>query len=148
MSNAKQIIEDELNVLSKAIVDNLRKNDRIASGKTANSLRVDVSEVNQSVSGKLVGSSVLFALQDGRKKTTNGGSTRSWEQELRDWMAIRGIPDNAFYPIWRKINAEGYEGTTGLIDDPITAFDKNIREKIKLDSIKTYKDAINRNTKT
>ena len=98
------------------------------------------------IKGQLLGSSVLEQLEYGRGKTKNAGSNASWESDLRNWMRIRGIDQSAFYPIWRKINAEGYEGTKGLITDPITKFKNNFAKQLKIEIVSEIKkDGINSN---
>ena len=129
-----------LNGLLNDITQNLYKNNRVASGKTAKSLRVVIDVTPDVVKGTLLGSSVLETLEYGRGKTKNAGSSPSWETDLRNWMRIRGIDQSAFYPIWRKINRDGYDGTKGLISDPITKFKNNFAKSLKDIVVKDFKD--------
>ena len=128
-----------LESLKNDILENLYKNNRVASGKTAKSLRVEVKADPNKVTGTLYGSSVLETLEYGRGKTKNAGSNASWESDLRNWMRIRGIDQSAFYPIWRKINSEGYEGTKGLITDPITKFKNSFAKQLKSEIVKDFR---------
>ena len=136
-------IEDILNkgllALKKDVLENLYKKDRVASGKTANSIKVSTSISGNIIKGLLLGSSVLEQLEYGRGKTKNGGATRTWEKELKAWMRIRGIEESAFYPIWRKINRDGYKGTKGLVSDPVSKFADNISKALKVEIIKDFK---------
>lgn len=134
------ILEKGLNELSKSIKQNLFDNDRVVTGKTVNSLRVEVESSTTQVKGRLLGSSVLEQLEYGRGKTKNGGNTRSWEDDLRLWMKLRNKPESAFYPIWKKINEEGYEGTKGLVSDPINEFTKSVAPDLKAIIIKYFRD--------
>lgn len=140
------ILKGGLEGLLNDITENLYKNNRVASGKTAKSLKVVMDVKPDVIKGQLLGSSVLEQLEYGRGKTKNAGSNASWESDLRNWMRIRGIDQSAFYPIWRKINSEGYEGTKGLISDPITKFKNNFAKQLKTQIVKDFsKNGINSN---
>lgn len=144
--NTADILQKGLEGLLNDITENLYKNNRVASGKTAKSLKVVMDVKPDVIKGQLLGSSVLEQLEYGRGKTKNAGSNASWESDLRNWMRIRGIDQSAFYPIWRKINAEGYEGTKGLISDPITKFKNNFAKQLKTEVVKDFrKNGINSN---
>ena len=143
-----KILTKELNELKNSILENLYRNDRVASGKTAKSIRVEVQQKGEFTIGRIYGSKVLDILEEGRGKTKNASTTRTWEQELRSWMRTRGISQDAFYPIWRKINRDGYEGTKGLISDPIEKFNKGIANTFSKFIVKSVRDGINRNTTT
>ena len=148
MDNQKigNILTKGLDSLKNDITENLYKNNRVASGKSAKSLKVKVEVKGDEIKGVLLGSSVLEQLEFGRGSTKNAGSTATWERELRDWMRIRGIPESAFYPIWRKINRDGYKGTKGLVTDPITEFKKTIASELKAIIIKEIrKNGVNSN---
>ena len=70
----------------------------------------------------------------------SAGSTRSWEKDLRDWMRIRGIDQSAFYPIWRKINRDGYKGTKGLVTDPINVLTDSLAKELSIIIIKDIRN--------
>jgi hypothetical protein len=134
-----EILKKGLDSLSESIKKSLFNNDRVVTGKTAKSLRVDVKSTATQVKGALYGSSVLEQLEFGRGKTKNGGSNRAWEDDLRLWMKFRNIPQSAFYPIWRKINKEGYKGTAGLVSNPVDDFKKGVAKDIKSIILKDFK---------
>lgn len=134
------ILQKGLDVLLNDITQSLYKNNRVASGKTARSLKVVMNVGSDIVKGSLLGSSVLEQLEFGRGKTKNGSNSATWEKELRDWMRIRGIEQSAFYPIWRKINRDGYKGTKGLITDPITSFKNTIAKELGAVIVKDLRD--------
>ena len=144
MDNGVKILIDGLEGLKSDILENLYKNDRVASGKTANSLRVEVKDKNGVLTGILYGSEVLDSLEYGRGATKNASSSRTWENELRSWMQIRGISQDAFYPIWRKINRDGYKGTPGLVSNPVEKFTKNLGSLLKGEILKDVRNGIKR----
>lgn len=134
-----EILKKGLESLSESIKKSLFDNDRVVTGKTVKSLRVDVKSTATQVKGALYGSSVLEQLEFGRGKTKNGGSTRAWEDDLRLWMKFRNIPESAFYPIWKKINEEGYEGTAGLVSNPVDDFKNDIGKALKAVILKDFR---------
>ena len=142
MDNQKveTILDRGLVVLQDDITKNLYKNQRVASGKTAKSLKVVTKITGNKIIGTLFGSSVLENLEYGRGKTVNASGNATWKGELLSWMRIRGIPEGAFYPIWRKINRDGYKGTKGLISDPRTKFKNNFAKQLKSIIVKDFKN--------
>jgi len=146
--NTSNILQKGLEGLKKDIQDNLSSNDRNASGKTSRSLRVSVSANKDRVIGILYGDEqTLEVLEFGRPPSKNGTKgKRTWEVDLRKWMTYRGIPQSAFYPIWRKINRDGFKGTQGLVSQPMAKFKRTIGEQVKLQIVKELrKNGINGN---
>ena len=136
----------QLNDLRQDIIKSLKDSGRNASGKTANSMRVEVKERGGGVTGILYGSEVLDILEYGRSPSKGGQKgNRTWEKELREWMQIIGISQDAFYPIWRKINRDGYKGTPGLISNPIDKFNKGLSNGLKGLILESVRDGIKRN---
>jgi len=125
------ILNKDLTTLLNDVSENLYKNNRVASGKTAKSLKVVTKIVGEKITGTLFGSKVLENLEYGRGKTKNASGNATWKGELLSWMRIRGIPEGAFYPIWRKINREGYKGTPGLVSNPVDKFKNNLAKSLK-----------------
>lgn len=135
------ILQKGLDILKKDIQDNLKSNDRNASGKTSRSLNVSVDANADRVKGVLYGDEqTLEVLEFGRPPSENGQKgKRTWEFDLRKWMTYRGIPQSAFYPIWRKINRDGFKGTQGLVSQPMAKFKRTIGEQVKLQIVKELK---------
>jgi hypothetical protein len=143
----EEILRKGLDKVKSKIQSNLVSSGRNASGSTSKSLKV-VSEVSaDSVKVSLLGSKVLGALEFGRSPSEKGQKgKRTWEKELRDWMRLRGIDQSLFYPIWRKINRDGYKGTKGLVTDPIEEFKKEVSKQLSLQIVKDFrKNGINSN---
>ena len=144
------ILRKGLEKTKVAIQNNLVSNDRVASGKTKNSLKIISSVTASQVKVKLIGSKVLERLEYGRGKTDNP-NTKDWKDSLKRWMRIKGIADSLFYQIWRKINAEGWNttrpnrtnpngGTKGIISDPINDFKKGVAKDLKVIIIQDFKN--------
>ncbi len=102
-----------------------------ASGKTADSLEVQVNKDNV----KLVGSSVFEQLEYGRGKTNSGGSKGGGKliDDIKQWIRDKGIVSNIkndsdnstlAFLITRKIHKEGWNrqgyGGVGLISKVVT----------------------------
>ena len=133
------ILNKDLTTLLNDVSENLYKNNRVASGKTAKSLKVVTKIAGEKIIGTLFGSSVLDTLEYGRGKTKNPSSSATWAADLRGWMRIRGVPEGAFYPIWRKINRDGYKGTPGLISNPVDKFKKALGVSLKDEILKDFR---------
>ena len=105
----------------KRIRGSLQSANRVATGKTNNAIR---NEFNSN--GFIVyGPSHVQALQDGRKKTEDNRKRyknvkeSEFFQQIVEWCRARGIDEGAAYPIYRKINKEGYQGTPNVLNTPI-----------------------------
>lgn len=97
---------------------------RVASGKTESEIEATATDR----SAQLTGPYYIYALQDGRKPTKEGapaGDPTLFEQ-IKEWCQIKGIEPQYAYPITKKIHEEGYPGTPGLIDEPLS--DDNINK--------------------
>ena len=122
----------------------LQDNNRVVSGQTAQSIKYDVKDANTLV---FTADEHITALEEGRKPTQGGGSGNGFFEQIEQWVLDRGIPIQAAYPIYRKINREGYEGTEGLLSIPSKeivestkkAVGQSILNNIRI-SFKTFKD--------
>lgn len=96
--------------------------DRVATGKTIKQILVITEGANRMY---IVGPARLLALEKGRKPTSQTGPYQqaegfSFKQNLYLWMMARNIDKKFFYPIYRKINRDGYKGTPGVLADPLS----------------------------
>lgn len=81
----KRIISEELNTLRLRIIDNMKRNKQVVTGKTAQSLAVDVDEWG----GRLMGNvPVIPTLETGRKA---GKVPRGFASIIYQWMQDKGI---------------------------------------------------------
>ena len=116
MSNVQQILTQRLDEAVKALQDNLVKNNRVATGRTKNSIKSTVVDNGNQLVGTVTASSVLNIIQSGRKATSGEPTGSSvWFDQLRQWVQARGLPSEAVYPIFKKIHKEGWEGTPDII---------------------------------
>ena len=108
----------------KRIRGSLQSANRVATGKTNAAIRSE-SDANGFT---VYAPNYVDALQDGRKPTSSGGSgTSTFFNSIVEWCRARGIDEKAAYPIYRKINREGYEGTPNVLDNPINDIVNNTK---------------------
>ena len=122
----------------------LQDNNRVVSGQTAQSIKYEVKDANTLV---FTADEHITALEEGRKPTQGGGSGNGFFEQIEQWVLDRGIPIEAAYPIYRKINMEGYKGTEGLLSIPSEEIINNTKDSIGesilnnvRDSFKTFKN--------
>ena len=103
----------------------LTDNNRVVSGQTSQSIKYTVK-----------GDTLVFtsddhitALEDGRKPSESSGG-RGFFEQIEQWVLDKGLPIKAAYPIYRKINREGYKGTEGLLSVPSDEIVENTKEAI------------------
>ena len=122
----------------------LRDNDRVVSGNTSQSIKYQVKDTNTLI---FTANDYITALEDGRKPSDGGGSGDGFFEQIEQWVLDRGIPIEAAYPIYRKINREGYKGTEGLLSIPSEEIIENVNKSLTENlillaraSFKTFKD--------
>jgi len=116
------LLEIICNIILAQLVQNMASKNRIATGKTIDSLEVVPVENGF----QLIGNATIWALETGRKPTPPGtpASDPTLYEALKDWCIARGIDDKFRYAIAQKIHKEGWDGTPGVILDIIN--DQNI----------------------
>lgn len=120
----------------------LTDNNRVVSGQTSQSIKYTV-KVDTLV---FTGDDHITSLEDGRKPSESSGG-RGFFEQIEQWVLDRGLPLKAAYPIYRKINKEGYKGTEGLLSVPSEEIIENTKE-VLIDNLilsakttfKTFKD--------
>lgn len=118
-----QVVE----VLKELLATSLKDNGRYASGRTIASLEAESTNTSATLSAPWW----IYALQDGRKPTSNGavaGNPTLFEA-IKEWCTYKGIDVKYAYPIAKKIHEEGYAGIPGIIDEPLS--DDNVDKALK-----------------
>lgn len=102
--DARKVVQEELDVLRKKIIDNHLRAGQKASGRTINSLRVDVDDEG----GTLFGRKAFGTLETGRR---GGKVPKGFYQIILQWVKDKGInvekPKTFAYFVARKIAREG-----------------------------------------
>lgn len=130
--NLRAVLERFAVELEAEYKNNLKKNNRIATGKLHDTAKCEV------VKGEYL---VVFHLQDywkwvegGRDKTKNGGNGEL-RRNLLNWIEVKHIlpkpqngklptPQQLAYLISRKIHKQGYKGTQDLSKATDTIYDR------------------------
>ena len=133
-----EILDRHGQLIVDAIRQALVDADRVATGRTRDSIQHEVTGDNVLT---VTGRDATLTLEYGRPPTGEGVSGVSYEkgsfyQQIVEWVAARGIDEAAAYPIYVKINREGFEGTEGLISQPV---DEAIQNMIK--AVEQYIDS-------
>jgi len=152
LQRLKTILENNGSKGKDAYKKSLEENDRVATGKTKNSIRFEVKQTIDSTKLTFYALDHIRALEEGRgKSTSNSGS--GFFDDIVEWIQARGIPANP-HAVYRKINESGWNtslpnrtngsGTKGIITD----IDKQIQEDVKEDIITNSKMLILEELKT
>ena len=130
MVNIEEIVSNYLERTVNALKDNLTKNDRVATGKTRDSIKKSVTVNGSKIEGVITSNKALDVIRTGRNPT-GGSKTGSsvWFEQLREWVIARngwfgGVTDekaiNAItHAVFNKIHDKGWEGTPNIIYDVI-----------------------------
>ena len=119
-----EVIEEVLNdygeLIVEAIIQSLSDADRVATGRTADSVSYRVEGSTLTVEGR----DSIMTLEYGRSPTgqgtgSGGGASGSFFQQIVEWVEAKGIETGAAWAIYKKINEEGFEGTPGVISEPV-----------------------------
>ena len=138
MIDLKKIFNELGKYSVKAIRTNLESNNRVATGKTNAAIRFEADN-----NGFIVyAPNHITALQDGRKPSSGGGG-KGFFDDIVEWCRARGIDEKAAYPIYRKINREGYQGTPNVLNNPLDEIIKNTKftlaKGVKSEILNTFK---------
>lgn len=118
-ADAPAVLAEELERLKERIIANHIAAGQRASGKTADSLRVLVSETPDGASGELDGRAYFSALETGtrpwnkihtrtRKDGTEYPSAPKWFIDIvRDWAGVKGINLDSPWGVATKIMTSG-----------------------------------------
>ena len=138
MENVASVLNEGLQDIVDQIKVSLRNADRVATGKTLDKITIEVDEVSGKILGRIYAPRYITSLEEGRKHTTNT-SGQGWKDSLLEWIRARGIDDGALYPIYKKINEEGFKGTSGVLSDPIKKGVEELKKKIQIQIVQGYK---------
>ena len=118
MISFNDILNEIITEIENDIIHSLQQNDRIASGKT-------IAEFTTTVAGdraQLIVPKYLDALEYGRSPTRPDApkSDPTLFEAIQEWCKARGIDEGAAYAITNKIHKKGYEGTPGILTEPLS----------------------------
>ena len=160
MATDQEIAEQFLNNIRADIITRHISLGQKASGETISRLRT----VPTSLGGILFGPEHIFALERGRGPTRGGGSGKTLQQRIFDWLAFGkyGLTfgntkerTSLSWAISKKIHKKGTDlfirgGGSGLLTDIVTsqrldaltgAFAENKATQFKSEILRNFKDA-------
>jgi hypothetical protein len=116
----KEYFTDQALFITHELRDNLRSQDRVVTGKTADSINFEVTESKDKTTFTVFASKVLPILQEGRRPSAKMPPIKPILQWIKDRGIKANIPDQSLaWAIAKKIQRDGYKGTPGLISSVI-----------------------------
>lgn len=89
-----------------------------ATGRTANSLRFEVTQEGQKYILRVFGRAFIMALETGRKATPQYTKPSvAFVQSIREWLQGKGKDTAPAYAIAKSIHQKGTKGTPGIISN-------------------------------
>lgn len=134
---------------TEAYRQSLIDNDRVATGKTKNSIKYEVN--GNTV--KVVGASHIMDLEHGKDAAAIAAEGAGLTQQIEEWMSARGIWSGALRAIMRSLQANGWNtsrknrtnpngGTKGIITDVTEKVYKDAVEEISIASKELIKKEV------
>ena len=138
------ILNQVLEEARQEILDNHDRAGQVASGKTASSLRVEVTPSVVSAVGTIYGRAYFATLETGSKPWANQYKhpPRPFVDVIRQWMDDKGVTGLSAYLVARKIMRDGSKlyrdgsklyrdgGRTDIFTPPLNDIQRKIDERI------------------
>lgn len=125
LSQVEGVVREELEALRQTISDNINRTGKRASGRTQNSLSVQVSQEGGAVVGSLDGRAFFGALETGSQpwRTQYARPPKFFIEIIEEWMRDKGISGEAggiAYAIMKRGSAQYRQGArTDVYSDDI-----------------------------
>lgn len=125
MDKQEEVLRLIPEALRTDLIKSLQSHNRVASGKTIDALEAVASGDH----AQLLAPEHITALESGRKPTRQGApkSDPPLIEIIKEWCASRGIDEGAAYAITKKIHEVGFEGTVGVLSEPLSDSNVNLR---------------------
>lgn len=130
------IIREELDSLRQRIITNIDSTGKRASGRTQDSLMVDVTSQGDTIIGSLMGRSYFGALETGSKPWAKQYTRppKFFIEIIEDWMRDKGLSGSAggiAYAIMKRGSAQFRQGArTDVYSDEIEITYDNIQRRV------------------
>jgi hypothetical protein len=114
-----------LESLKTDIIHSLQSKGKYATGQTAQQIVVDTDSDNP----QLQLPAYMQLLETGRGPTSPNAIPGSppMIDRIKQWCQAKGIPDNAAWAIKKSIDKKGYPGIPGIISEPLSAANIDLR---------------------
>lgn len=130
------IIREELDSLRQRIITNIDSTGKRASGRTQDSLAVEITSQGDTIIGALLGRSYFGALETGSKPWAKqyARPPKFFIEIIEDWMRDKGISGSAggiAYSIMKRGSAQFRDGArTDVYSDEIEITYDNIQRRV------------------
>jgi len=124
------------------LINNIRANlgstGTNATLRTSQSLRIEVKNDGLKVNMKLFGRAFFNTVETGRRPTPDKKPSKEFIENLKPWMAARGIDEKQVWAIATKINKQGTKlwkagGREDIFQPAVDTFVNNVSQQL-LDS--------------
>jgi hypothetical protein len=120
----------------KSLRQQLKDKDRVATGKTSESIKSIITEEGTNIIFKIIAREFTNLLEKGRPSTGVGvNPSKEFVDKIQEWIDAKGL-DLPAYAVAKKIHDKGYKGTDGLITIPL----QEILTDIKIAVRRHYKE--------
>lgn len=127
MPDNLQILSDFIDTIKNDVIHSMQANNRVGTGDTIKEL----TEVVSDDYAALLAPWWIDAQEYGRGPTSATGpyqqSDPSFIERLKLWCVSKGIEPGAAYAIKKKIDKEGYAGKPGVLTEPLSDDNINMR---------------------
>jgi len=114
-----------LELLKTDLINSMQAKGKYASGQTAQQITI----VTDGDKAQLQIPGYLQLVETGRGPTTPNATQGDppMIQRIQDWCRAKGLPDKAAWAIKKSIDKKGYNGTPGILTDPLSDENINLR---------------------
>ncbi|HEY4198372.1 MAG TPA: hypothetical protein VGM63_22680 [Mucilaginibacter sp.] len=114
-----------LESLKDDVIHSMQANGKYATGQTAAQITIE----DDGDKLQLLLPAYLQALEDGRAPTGSNATQGSppMIERIKQWCQVKGIPDKAAWAIKKSIDKNGYNGTPGILSQPLGDDNINLR---------------------
>jgi len=114
-----------LELLKTDIINSMQAKGKYATGQTAAQMAI----VNDGNKAQLQLPFYLQELEKGRGPTGKNATPGNppMIERIKEWCQTKGLPDKAVWAIKKSIDKKGYKGTPGILTEPLSDDNINLR---------------------
>lgn len=122
-----------LELLKTDVINSMQANGKYATGQTAR--QITIAEDGNNV--QLQFPDYMLTLEVGRGPTSKSAvaGDSPMIQRIQRWCQAKGIPDKAAWAIKKSIDKKGYKGKPGILIEPLSNENINLRLNPVLENI-------------
>jgi post-segregation antitoxin (ccd killing protein) len=120
--------------LVSGIQNNIAAAGQNATGKTAQSLRIETKQEGTKVTMQLFGRPFFMTVQTGRRPTPDKKPSREMIDNIKEWVNARGISESAVWAIATNIQKKGTQlwregGREDIVDPAVDNFVNDVAQE-------------------